>query len=150
MADRVSKETRSEIMKSVKSKRTKIEETLSKELWKHGFRFRRNVKGLLGTPDFALKTKKIVIFVDSCFWHGCMEHCKMPKSNVEFWNEKINRNKKRDLKVTQHYVSGGWTILRIWEHSIKSDLPACIKNIDKVYNSSKSVLSCKLPEVRII
>lgn len=62
-------------------------------------RFRKNVKSLFGTPDIASKKYKIVIFVDSCFWHLCPEHGNIPKTNIEFWENKLIRNRQRDCEV---------------------------------------------------
>lgn len=105
-------------MKAVKSKNTKIEKVVSKEIWGRGIRFRKNVKNLEGKPDIAIKKYKIVIFIDSCFWHGCPLHGRIPKSNVEFWNNKIKRNIERDKSINQYYRRKGWNILRIWEHDL--------------------------------
>ncbi|SFB98868.1 T/G mismatch-specific endonuclease [Bacillus sp. OV322] len=120
MADKFSKETRSRIMGSIK-RRSKLEDKVSKALWKKGIRFRKNEKSLYGTPDISIKTFKIVIFIDSCFWHVCPEHFKMPKSNLDFWIKKVNSNIERDKRVTDYYNKKGWNILRIWEHELKKD-----------------------------
>lgn len=118
MADKVSAKVRSEIMSSIKSSGTKLENLLTHDLWKKGFRFRKNVKELIGKPDIAIKKYKIVIFIDSCFWHGCQKHCRMPSSNETYWFNKIKRNKLRDKCVNEYYKKTGWNILRIWEHDI--------------------------------
>ncbi|WP_127508605.1 very short patch repair endonuclease [Paenibacillus humicus] len=129
MSDHVSKEKRSEIMRSVKSTHTKLEDRITKDLWAQGLRFRKNTKTLLGKPDISIKTKKKVVFIDSCFWHGCQLHFKLPKSNLDFWENKINKNIQRDIEVTDFYIAEGWNILRIWEHEIKSDYPATLEKI---------------------
>lgn len=129
MPDVFSKEIRSKIMRAVRSKGTKIEDTVARELFKNGIRFRRNVKDLPGTPDIAIKKYKIVIFIDSCFWHGCPEHFTMPKSNCEFWENKINRNIQRDIKINQYYKENNWYILRIWGHQLKKDYDCTINYI---------------------
>lgn len=128
MADFVDKETRSRMMQKVKSK-SLLEDMVSKELWKHGLRMRRNVSGLYGKPDFSLKKYKIVIFIDSCFWHSCEEHGTIPQSNTEFWQKKLNRNKIRDLEVSQYYRNNNWRILRIWEHELKQSWEGTINKI---------------------
>lgn len=69
--DNITKDKRSDVMRAVKSKNTKIEQKVCKEIWKKGIRFRKNVKDLKGKPDISIKKYKIVIFIDSCFWHGC-------------------------------------------------------------------------------
>jgi DNA mismatch endonuclease (patch repair protein) len=129
MADRVSKESRSKNMKAVKSKRTKLEEAVSKELWRRGLRFRKNVKELYGKPDIAIKSCKVAIFIDSCFWHGCSMHYKPPATNEDFWKAKIEGNIKRDEQVTKHYRNQEWNILRIWEHDLKNHFDDTIGEI---------------------
>lgn len=120
MADKFSKETRSRIMGSIK-RRSKLEDKVSKALWKTGIRFRKNDKSLYGTPDISIKTFKIVIFIDSCFWHVCPEHFKMPKSNTDFWIKKVESNIERDKRVTEYYINKGWNLMRVWEHELKKD-----------------------------
>ncbi|WP_448028236.1 very short patch repair endonuclease [Brevibacillus borstelensis] len=129
--DRVNKETRTQIMKKVKSTGSGIEERIRKELWKRGLRYRKNVKSLLGSPDLAFKNYKIVIFIDSCFWHGCNLHCRMPESNKDYWIKKISRNKERDLEVSKYYNENSWTLIRIWEHDVKNNIDEVINKISK-------------------
>lgn len=112
--DRVSKEKRSEMMSKIRSE-SGIE-NLPPRL--RGLRLRRHPKGIYGNPDFGNKARKIAVFVDGCFWHGCPEHYREPKSNVEFWQTKIARNKTRDAKVMERLQSEGWRVIRIWEHEL--------------------------------
>lgn len=128
MADNVSRETRSKMMRSIRSV-SRLEDRISKQLWRLGLRFRRNARTLPGKPDIAIKKYKIAIFIDSCFWHSCPEHRVMPKSNVEFWEKKFEANKRRDEKVNGYYLSNGWHLLRIWEHDFKSDFDATVRKI---------------------
>ncbi|WP_404283939.1 very short patch repair endonuclease [Exiguobacterium aurantiacum] len=121
-------------IKKVRSKDTKMELKVRKALWHRGLRYRKNYKELLGTPDIAFPNKKLVVFLDSCFWHGCPLHFREPKSNQKFWNEKIKRNQERDAEQTEHYVCQGWTILRFWEHEITSDFDRVVNDIVNVYN----------------
>ncbi|WP_025851539.1 very short patch repair endonuclease [Paenibacillus ehimensis] len=129
MVDKISPEARSRNMSAIRSTHTKIEDKVSRELWNRGIRFRRNVKKLKGKPDIAIKKYKIAIFIDSCFWHSCPEHGHIPKSNTDFWIEKLNRNKQRDISTTQYYRDIGWNVLRIWEHQIKNDFDGTIASI---------------------
>ena len=92
MTDRITKEQRSLVMSAIRAK-SKLENIVSRALWKQGVRFRKNVKYLFGTTDIAIKKYKVVIFVDSCFWHYCPKHGNIPKSNVEFWEKKLTRNR---------------------------------------------------------
>ncbi len=118
--DNLSKDQRTKTMKAVKNKDSIIESAVSKYLWAAGFRFRKNIRYLPGCPDISIKKYKFVLFVDSCFWHGCKEHCSKPKSNAEYWNKKIKRNMERDEEITRYYINSGWTIQRLWEHDLKS------------------------------
>jgi len=138
MSDNVSKEIRSKTMKAIKSSDTKLEKVVFKELWKKGIRFRKNVKDLFGNPDIAIKKYKIVIFIDSCFWHGCKKHCRIPCSSQEYWCSKIERNKRRDKEVNKYYKVNDWKILRIWEHSINSDFQGTIFKILEFINLEKT------------
>ena len=121
MADRMTREQRSKTMGAIRAQ-SKLENLFSKALWRRGLRFRKNVRKLRGTPDIAIQKYRVVIFVDSCFWHGCPIHFKRPKSNQEFWDAKISRNKERDKEVDTYYIEKGWHVLRIWEHEIRQDL----------------------------
>ena len=119
MADNLTKEQRHKNMTNIRSTNTRIEKDVTKALWNLGYRFRKNVKTLPGKPDIAIQKYKIVIFLDSCFWHKCPEHFKKPKSNLEYWEPKIKRNIERDAEINQYYKDNNWHILRIWEHEIK-------------------------------
>lgn len=117
------KKTRSYNMSRIKSKNTKPEEMVRKYLFSHGFRYRKNDKRLPGTPDIVLPKYRAVIFVNGCFWHG---HCQcryfvIPKSNTEFWVDKINKNIERDALNTEKLISLGWNVITIWECELKKD-----------------------------
>lgn len=114
-------------MSKIKSKDTKIEIDFRKAIWKAGFRYRKNPKGYFGKPDLVLKKYKTVIFIDSCFWHGCKKHCRLPSTRQNYWIPKIEKNKQRDKEVNLYYKKLGWKAVRVWEHEIN-------KNLDKVIN----------------
>ncbi|MDF2960911.1 MAG: mismatch repair protein Vsr [Paenibacillus sp.] len=113
-------------MSAIRSTHTKIEDRVSKALWRHGFRFRKNVKALKGKPDIVIQKYKIVIFIDSCFWHGCPVHGRLPKSNIDFWANKLERNRSRDWEITNYYKNKGWNVMRVWEHDLKADFQKTI------------------------
>jgi DNA mismatch endonuclease (patch repair protein) len=69
-------------------------------------------------PDFVFRTRKLAVFVDGCFWHGCPIHATQPKQNARFWREKIARNQARDRLVTRTLRARGWRVLRLWEHEL--------------------------------
>jgi DNA mismatch endonuclease, patch repair protein len=129
MADIFSLEKRSSVMSKIKSKGSKIEAVMRKTLRKNKLSFRSQHRKLPGKPDFFLPKTGLVIFVDSCFWHGCRYHGTMPKSNKLFWKKKIEGNKTRDAKVNLAYKKMGLKILRIWEHELKS--PKSFKRIEE-------------------
>ena len=131
MSDTVSKKKRSEIMSRIRSRDSKIELLFRKELWKQGFRYSKNSSKYFGKPDVVLLKHKTVIFIDSCFWHGCKKHCRIPSVRKKYWIEKIVRNKERDKEVSRHYNKEGWKIFRIWEHNLKRDASIEIKNMVK-------------------
>lgn len=83
------------------------------------YNMRHQPKGIFGKPDFANKSRKVCLFIDGCFWHGCEEHFKLPKTNSEFWQTKIDRNKERDTEVTAALVAEGWSVHRIKECELK-------------------------------
>ena len=121
--DKHSKETRSYNMSRIKSSGTKPEELVRKYLFSRGLRYRKNVKDLPGRPDIVLPKYKTVVFVNGCFWHG-HSGCKyfvMPKSNVEFWQEKISKTVMRDNETYEKLVELGWNVLLIWECQLKKE-----------------------------
>lgn len=119
--DKVDKKTRSLIMSRVKSKDSKIETILRNLLTRKGLRFGKNSSKYFGKPDIIFVSKKTAVFLDSCFWHGCKSHCRLPESNAEYWREKISNNRKRDMTVNKEYKKMGWKVVRIWEHNLKKN-----------------------------
>lgn len=123
--------TRSCNMSCIKGKRTKPEEIVARYLFSHGFRYRRNVRSLPGTPDIVLKKYNTVIFVNGCFWH-MHENCRysvMPENHKEFWAEKLLKNKERDEKKKRQLEQMGWNVIVVWECQLKGEekLPALEK-----------------------
>lgn len=99
---------------------TRPELLLRRTLHARGLRFRVQlpVPGLARRRmDLALTRAKLAIFVDGCFWHGCKDHCVTPRTNTEWWLQKIALNRDRDKHTSAHLNAAGWTVLRIWEHT---------------------------------
>jgi DNA mismatch endonuclease, patch repair protein len=121
--DRVTKRVRSQIMASVGSRGNRTtEKRMAAILWKAGLRGYRKHWRVLGKPDFAWPGRKIALFVDGCFWHGC-KRCNRPsKSNVAFWRHKVLQNQMRDKRISRRLRSEGWKVLRVWECRVTSDL----------------------------
>ena len=118
--DFVSKEKRSKIMKSIKSRDTKPELYLRKFFFSKGLRYKVAYKTLPGKPDIAFVSKKLAIFVHGCFWHQ-HKNCKItnvPESNTGFWNVKFDANIKRDKNNISLIENMGWNVLVIWECEI--------------------------------
>ena len=124
MADVHSPETRSFNMSQIKGKNTKPEEMVRKYLFSHGFRYRKNVQNLPGKPDIVLTRYKSCIFVNGCFWHkheGC-KYFVWPKSNAEFWKQKITGNVERDFRQQRELQTMGWNTIVIWECQLRKDM----------------------------
>lgn len=118
--DHVSRKVRSKIMAAVRSRgNTTTELPLGKLLWALGLRGYRKHWKVQGKPDFAWPGRRIAVFVDGCFWHGCAKCKYLPRTNVAFWRSKIETNQTRDRRVRRSLRRQGWTVLRFWEHEVK-------------------------------
>ncbi|NCC51826.1 MAG: DNA mismatch endonuclease Vsr [Spartobacteria bacterium] len=117
MADTISKERRSEIMSNIRSKNTKPELIVRKLLHNAGYRYRLHRKDLPGKPDIVLPKYNAVIEIRGCFWHGhfCKQSKNLPKSRVDYWQEKIEKNKQRDITNSQFLKTMGWRVCVVWE-----------------------------------
>ena len=143
MTDVMTPEQRSRNMAAIKWKDTKPEMIVRKYLFSRGLRFRVQVRKLPGNPDIVLPKYKTVIFVNGCFWHG-HEGCKyfrLPKSNVEFWKEKIERNIERDRESMQALFDLGWKVIRIWERELRNKANR-EETLNKIYDSITSPDGC--------
>lgn len=123
MTDVHSKEVRSYNMSRIKGKNTKPELIVRSFLHQNGFRYRLHSKDLPGKPDIVLKKYGTVIFIHGCFWHG-HEGCRyfvIPKTRTQWWIDKINKNKKNDIKNQSALLESGWRIIIIWECELKKD-----------------------------
>lgn len=139
MADVHSPEVRSYNMSRIRSRNTKPEELVCKYLFSQGFRYRKNDKRLPGKPDIVLPKYKTVIFVNGCFWHmheGC-KYFVWPKSNAEFWRDKIQRNSIRDQENYRQLSEMGWKIIVIWGCQLKKDIrtKTLAEVADRIVNS---------------
>jgi DNA mismatch endonuclease (patch repair protein) len=118
--DHVSKEVRSKIMAAIRSRgNTTTEQPLGKLLWAAGLRGYRKHWRVRGKPDFAWPGRKIAVFVDGCFWHGCTKCKYLPRTNTAFWQNKIETNQARDRRVRRSLRIQGWRVLKFWEHEVK-------------------------------
>lgn len=131
--DNHSPKVRSYNMSQIKSTNTKPEEMVRKYLFSRGLRYRKNVKTLPGKPDIVLAKYKTIIFVNGCFWHG-HNGCKyfvMPKSNTDYWREKIKKNIERDRKNYNNLSESGWNVITVWECQLKKNM--CKNTLEYLY-----------------
>ena len=122
MSDKLTPQQRSQCMSRIRGKDTKPEILVRKGLYARGFRFRLQDRKLPGRPDIVLPKYGVAIMVNGCFWHGhkgC-RYATKPKSNVEFWQSKIQRNQHRDEVTSAHLEALGWHVITIWECELRS------------------------------
>src|SRR3989442_1573081 len=117
--DRYDKATRSRVMAQVKKFDTKLESVLAAILAAETLtHYTKYPKELPGSPDFVFRHERVAVFLDSCFWHGCPKHCRMPRSNLGYWQTKMSKNRQRDRLQTHELRGLGWMVLRVWEHEL--------------------------------
>ena len=116
-------ETRSRIMRAVKGRDTSLEITIRRLIYSMGYRYRLHRKDLPGKPDIVFSSRRKVLFIHGCFWHGhgCKRGARVPKTNREYWEKKIGRNQARDVKNKAALQALGWEVLIIWECQIKDE-----------------------------
>lgn len=133
--DNLTPEQRKKNMQNIKSKDTGIEILLRRELWKRGYRYRKNYNKLPGKPDIALTKYKIVIFCDSEFFHGKDWEVLKPRlekgNNSNYWIKKISRNRERDEEINKKLLFLGWTVIRFWGKEIKKNVDECVKVVEE-------------------
>lgn len=129
-ADNLTVGERSKRMSLIRSKSTKLEQNFIALLKKQtGKAFIVNDTSILGRPDIVFRKQMVCVFLDSNFWHGWQYPRWKHLLKNDFWRDKIERNRKRDKKVTQKLRSEGWLVLRFWEHQLKKDQVACVKKV---------------------
>ena len=141
MPDRMTPEQRHDCMASIHSENTRPEQAVRRELWHRGYRFRKCVRTLPGTPDIVLPKYRTCIFVNGCFWHGHKDCSKfvMPKTRTEFWANKIARNQERDLVNIQRLESIGWSAITVWECELgKSSIENTMEKIESMLEENRT------------
>jgi DNA mismatch endonuclease (patch repair protein) len=129
--DNLTKEQRKKNMQNIRSVNTAPERLVMRELSRRKIYFAKYVNSIIGKPDIVFRRKKVVLFVDSDFWHGHPKRLIMPKSNKKYWETKIERNRKRDKEVNTQLKKDGWKVIRIWEYDIKHNIDKYVKRILK-------------------
>lgn len=159
MSDSLTPQQRHDNMAAIHGKDTKPEMVVRKWLWGQGFRYRLNHKRLPGKPDIVMRKYRTCIFVNGCFWHGhgvampmaeSSDCCKIPKTNRDFWVEKIRRNKERDERVKQQLTAMGWHSITIWECELKpkvreKTLQSLTYTLNSIFLENHSVRHYELP-----
>src|SRR3989338_360656 len=132
--DTFSKSKRSQIMAKVRSRGNRSTEArLRSALVRAGIKsWKLNAKNLPGSPDIAFPSKRAVVFVDGCFWHGCPRCYRRPKSSRSYWDKKVQGNIERDRKNFLMLKRMGWRRIRIWEHQLKNNVDRCVKRIESL------------------
>ena len=119
MADIFTKRKRSAVMARIRGTGNRDTELVVAAFFRrHGFTGWRRRQRVFGKPDFVFRSRRLAVFVDGCFWHGCPRHGSQPKGNAAFWRAKLARNRARDRLVTRTLRRTGWRVLRIWEHEL--------------------------------
>ena len=163
--DKFSPQQRHINMAAIHGKNTKPEMVVRRYLWEHGYRYRLNHPRLPGKPDIVMRKYRTCIFVNGCFWHGhhtqtiicnsqfiveSSECCKIPKTNTEFWVDKIKRNKERDLRVQRELAAMGWHCITIWECELKpakreNTLESLIYTLNKIFLQDRTIKRYEIP-----
>jgi DNA mismatch endonuclease (patch repair protein) len=128
MVDNLTPENRRKCMSRVKNKDTELEVCVRTQLHRLGLRFKKHVKALPGSPDVVFSKARVAVFIDGDFWHG-YRFPAWRHTLSEFWQAKIEKNRRRDAKNFRKLRRMGWTVIRLWKHELKSDLDGCIAKI---------------------
>lgn len=148
--DVFSKAKRSRIMSRIRSSGTKPEIVMRGII--RGLtsrRLRYNVRSLPGSPDVVVRSASLAVFMDGCFFHGCPDHGRIPKSNARFWREKIRKNAARDRSVRRALRRAGWTVWCFWEHELRpSSIPSLRRRVARRMERLEAVLGTVQPTTR--
>jgi DNA mismatch endonuclease (patch repair protein) len=124
-------------MRAVSSASTAPELRLRKALHRLGYRYRVNarpVESIRCKADIVFSRRRVCVFVDGCFWHGCPDHFEIPRVNSAWWSEKVEDNRARDRTKTGMLESEGWTVVRLWEHEVTTDLKGCVEKFRRHFD----------------
>lgn len=122
--------TRSEQMARIINRNTRPELLLRRSLWSRGARYRLSARSPAGRPDLVFPGRRLAVFVDGCFWHGCPLHYARPRSSEAFWSSKLIENVVRDARQTEALKCAGWSVVRLWEHEILVDLTESVRRVE--------------------
>ena len=123
-------------MQAVKGKNTSLEKVVAAAFWREGWRYRRNYAALPGKPDFVFTGARVVVFVDGDFWHGWRYPLWKHKLS-DYWQKKIERNRRRDRYNFRRLRRLGWRVVRIWGHEVERDLAGVVERVRMLLKSSR-------------
>ncbi|MGD0058781.1 MAG: very short patch repair endonuclease [Verrucomicrobiia bacterium] len=137
MPDIFTKRKRSDVMAAIRSSGNKHTELKLMSIMRaNGITGWRRNQALPGRPDFIFASRRLAVFVDGCFWHGCSSHLQRPRQNALYWEDKIVKNQTRDRAVSRKLRRQGWSVIRIWEHSLKRE-SRVVARLKKAIKGSK-------------
>lgn len=123
----------SALMRANRKRDTRPELKLRSALHRRGLRFHLGVAITAGdvrvVPDVLFRRRRVALFVDGCWWHRCPEHANTPRANADYWLQKLDSNVERDRRVDAALAEAGWSVMRVWEHEVKSDSPGCAERV---------------------
>jgi DNA mismatch endonuclease, patch repair protein len=125
-------------MQANKGRDTVPELLVRRILHADGFRYLVNVRPvatLRRTADITFTSVQLAVFIDGCFWHGCLVHYQRPARNREYWDAKVTGNRERDAQTTESLTSSGWHVLRFWEHDAVGDPSAVARRIEDEFKA---------------
>ena len=128
-------------MQAVASEDTEPETTLRRALHRSGLRYRLHARpevDIRCNADLVFRASKVCIFVDGCFWHGCPLHFLLPKTNSDWWYEKICDNRARDERQRRQLEEKGWKVIRLWEHEVRVGLRECVQVVRRAIGSRRA------------
>lgn len=117
-------------MSRIRGKDTGPEQRLRRALWRAGHRYRLQYETPAGRPDIVFPGRRVAVFIDGCFWHGCPNHYVRPRSREDFWSEKLRGNVERDRRQTLALEAAGWRVVRLWEHCVFVDLGEAVRRVE--------------------
>jgi DNA mismatch endonuclease, patch repair protein len=139
--------SRSEQMSRIRGKNTDPERRLRSALWKAGLRYRVHAETPVGQPDVVFPRRRIAVFIDGCFWHGCPRHYVRPRSHTDHWEGKLLENVARDRQQTLTLEALGWSVIRVWEHEVYETLKDVVSRIRLTFEEE---VAAPTPDWRVV
>jgi DNA mismatch endonuclease, patch repair protein len=135
--DALTKESRSRLMSRVRTRDTKPELLLRRALWAAGLRgWRLHPKTVAGRPDLVWIGRRIAVFVDGAFWHGHPDY--YWGQSGKFWDEKIARNRARDMQINAELAASGWRVVRLWDFEVEREADPCVERVRSAWEAAEA------------